>query len=261
MTAGARRRGAPPLVMLGVAVLAVALVGAVVLFLVGRNRIEHAVQGLARAPVGCDTTLEFSGTGTFIVFVETMGRIDQLDGGCDAPTTYDRRTAGVPDVTIEMIGPTAQEVALAPTDVAGYDVDGFAGTPSGEVEIGEGGRYVVRVSSSADDFAVAIGRDPERAARPLSVGAILMAVAGLVGGTTLMAVGVIRARRASPSPEDLDPSAPPRTFISDDGPPTAPPLAPPPPGSTVTPPSRNSPPWAPPSGDPVTRGWPDGESD
>ncbi|CAN5510998.1 hypothetical protein BH23ACT3_BH23ACT3_21200 [soil metagenome] len=244
--------------MLGAVVIVVALVGAVVMFLVGRSRIDQAVQGLARAPVGCDTTLEFSGTGTFVVFVETTGRIDQLDGGCDAPTTYDRRSAGVPAVTIEISGPASQDVAVTATDVEGYDIAGFTGTPSGEVEIGEDGRYVVRVSSPDDDFAVAIGRDPDRAARPLWIAAVLMTMAGLVGGATLVVIGITRSRRDSLPPEHLDQSPPP-AFVADVGAPTAPPLAPPP-GTTVTPPTQDPEPWAPPSGDPVAPPWSDEQS-
>jgi hypothetical protein len=248
--------GSRPFVALGVVVVLVAVVGAAVMFLVGRSRVDDAVRSLARAPVGCDTTLEFSATGTFVVFVETSGRIDQVDGGCDAPTTYDRRGAGVPDVMIELRGPTSQDVPVRPADVGDYDIEGFVGASTGEIEIDVAGRYVVRVSSTADDFAVAIGRDPESAARPLWIGAALIIMAGLVGGTSLVVVGIARGRRDETPANDSLP--PPPAFVPGGEIPSAPPLAPPPPGTIVSPLRGEPAPWPPPSGGSAATPPPDG---
>ncbi len=60
-------------VLFGLVVLLAGLGGAVVLYLLSQQRGDDAIRDLARAPVGCDTTLSFSDTGTFYVFIEHLG--------------------------------------------------------------------------------------------------------------------------------------------------------------------------------------------
>lgn len=238
-------RRSSALVWIGLAAVIMGLVGAVILFVLGQQRATDAVERLARAPVGCDTTLEFSGTGSFVVYVETRGRVDQLDGGCEAPTTYDRRTATTPDATIELTGPDGDQVAIDSSEAAGYDTDQFTGEPVGEVRIETSGRHLVRVTSDDDDFVVAIGRDPTSADTPFTVAAALVGLAGLISAATMLAIARAR-RRIEPSDEPPVDGAP--GFTPDAAPPTVVPLAPPPPGSVVAPPP--TPPWGPPTGPP-----------
>ena len=61
-------------VLFGLVVLLAGIAGAVVLYLLSQQRGDDAIRDLARAPVGCDTTLSFSDTGTFYVFVEHLGQ-------------------------------------------------------------------------------------------------------------------------------------------------------------------------------------------
>ena len=63
----------------------------------GERRSDN-VAAFARAPVGCDTTLDFEATGTFVLYIETSGEFDQLAGECDADRRYDRDPDDVPDL-------------------------------------------------------------------------------------------------------------------------------------------------------------------
>lgn len=237
------------LMLAGAVTIVAGLVAALVVFVVGQGRTDRAVENLARAPVGCDTTLEFSGTGSFVVYVETVGRIEQLEGGCDAPTAYDRRGAGTPDVSIELRGPAGEEVVLEPTTADGYATDAFVGEAMGEIRIDDAGRHLLRVMSDDEDFAVSVGRDPSGAAAPFTLAAVMVGLAGLVGGATLLAVAVAGNRRGPDDDRVVDETVP--QFEPDGRVPAAPPLAPPPPGAVVSPPPTGPlppPPPPPPSG-------------
>ena len=37
----------------------------------------------ARAPVGCETTLDFDRSGEFVLYIETTGQVDGIGGDCD----------------------------------------------------------------------------------------------------------------------------------------------------------------------------------
>ena len=232
-----------PLMLAGAVTVVAGLVAALVVFVVGQGRTDRAVENLARAPVGCDTTLEFSGTGSFVVYVETVGRIEQLEGGCDAPTAYDRRGAGTPDVSIELRGPAGEEVALEPTTADGYATDAFVGEAAGEVRIDAAGRHLLRVTSDDEDFVVSVGRDLSDVATPFTLAAVMVGLAGLVGGATLVAVAEAGSRRGPHDDRAVDEMPP---FEPDGRVPAAPPLAPPPPGAVVSPPPTDPLPPPPP---------------
>ncbi|MEX2627798.1 MAG: hypothetical protein WD225_13000 [Ilumatobacteraceae bacterium] len=247
------RRGRA-LVIVGVAMVVIGLVGAVALSLVARSRVDATVRDLARAPIGCDTTLEFSDTGAFVVFAETTGRIDELSGGCDVPDRYDRRSEDLPRVNVEMVGPDGSEVSVDDTDADEYDAAGFRGRPLGEVRIDAAGRHVVRVTSPDSGFAVAIGRDPATVGEPFTIAAVLVAALGVLGGGTMVAVGVVRGRRRPPDePASSAPQDEWRRPATPVAPPAAPPPPPPPPGAVAESPEPPPPgqPLPPPSGPPV----------
>lgn len=216
-----RRRGRA-LIVGGVVAVVVGLVAAAALSLVARHRVDATVRDLARAPVGCDTTLEFSTTGTFVVYVEIAGRMDDLAGGCDAPARYDRRAAPTPPVDVALVDPSGRDVALGPTDAASYDVAGFRGEPLGEISIDDAGRHVVRVTSPEGGFVVAVGRDPTGAGVVLTAMALAVAAAGVLGGGAATAVGVVRSRRDPPP----DPAASPPPPVGPPGSPLPPPTGP-----------------------------------
>jgi hypothetical protein len=186
-------------VLFGLLVLFAGLAGAVVLFVLSRQRGDDAIRDLARAPVGCDTTLSFSDTGTFYVFIEHLGSLDALDGDCETPEEYSRDPEDEPRVTITLTDGDGNEIELDRVgDEFTYSLDdSFAGTATRQVEIESTGDYVVTVESpDGDDFVVAIGRDPAAVANTMLVGALASAIAGIVLGLLLVLIGVRRGRRA-----------------------------------------------------------------
>lgn len=195
----ASRRAGRGTVLFGLLVLFAGLAGAVVLFLLARQRGDDAIGDLARAPVGCDTTLSFSDTGTFYVYIEHLGRIGALDGDCETRDEYSRDAEDEPRVTITLTDGDGNEVELDRLeDEFTYSLDdSFAGTATRQVEIESTGDYVVTVESTdGDDFVVAIGRDPGEVANTMRVGALAAAIVGVVLGLVLVLMGVRRGRRA-----------------------------------------------------------------
>jgi hypothetical protein len=184
-------------VLFGLFVLLVGLVGAVVLYLQSQQRTDDAIRDLARAPVGCDTTLSFSDTGTFYVYIEHLGTLERLDGDCETPDEYSRDADDPPTVEIVVLDSDDEEIDLDRLDEEfTYSLDdSFAGTATRQLEIESTGDYVVAVDSDEEDFVVAVGRDPGDAGTTMRWGAIASAVAGIVLGLGLVLVGVRRARR------------------------------------------------------------------
>ena len=194
----ASKRAGRGTVLFGLLVLLAGLAGALALFLLSDQRRDDAIKDLARAPVGCDTTLSFSDTGTFYVYVEHLGRLDTLDGDCETPDRYSRDPADEPQVRITLTDGSGGEVDLDRLDDEfTYSLDdSFAGTARRRVEIESTGDYVVTVESDdGEDFVVAIGRKPAEAANTLRRGALAAGIAGFVLGLGLVLAGMRRARR------------------------------------------------------------------
>jgi hypothetical protein len=215
-------------VLFGLLMLLAGLAGALVLFFLSGQRRDDAIKDLARAPVGCDTTLSFTDTGTFFVYVEHLGRLDSLDGDCESPDQYSRDPADEPQVTITLTDSSGNEVDLDRLDDEfTYSLDdSFAGTARRRVEIGSTGDYVVTVESDdGDDFVVAVGRKPADAANPMRLGAVAAGIGGVVLGIGLVLAGLRRARRGrrATTAHSARPEWPPGAL-----PPTAPPLMQPP---------------------------------
>lgn len=187
-------------VLFGLVVLLAGLGGAVVLYLLSLQRGEDAIRDLARAPVGCDTTLSFSDTGTFYVFIEHLGRLEEIDGDCDTTTDeYSRDPEDEPVVTITLVGEDGDQIELDRLDEEfTYSLDdSFAGTATRQFEIETTGDYVMTVESSdGDDFVVAVGRDPADLSNTMRIAALASGVAGVVLGGGLVLLGVRRGRRA-----------------------------------------------------------------
>lgn len=266
-----RRAG---VVAAGAAVVA-GMIAAIVLWVVADRRLDDAIAGFARAPVGCETTLTFQTAGEYVVHVETSGSLGPLSGGCDASAAYRRDDPTPPAVDLELLGPDGEPVSLADATGPDYDANGFVGTAVGVATIGEPGEYVLAVRSPEDGFAVAVGRDPDDDVAPLRVAAVSSLIAGLlVGGVVFVRSSRRRDDRpttwATPVPAETPgpktgvvmspPAVPgeplptaPRAFPSPTAP-TSP--APAPSTSSVPEPSTSSPPepstptdaerWAPP---------------
>ncbi len=223
-------------------VLLVGLIGAAVaLWVSSDQRRADNVAGFARAPVGCDTTLDFEATGTFVLYVETSGEFDQLAGECDAELRYDRDIDDVPVVNLTLVDPNGDEIDLVDADdvsyTASYDVDGFVGSAARTVEIDTPGDHVLTVVPTVGDpFALAVGRSPDDGVALLRWGAVAAAIAGLVLGGLLLVMG---SRRPSA------PIAPAGPWTPDDrGWPSSPPGFPIPPPTTgaTSPPGPPRPP-------------------
>ena len=164
--AGGKRN--PVLLVLG-AILAVA--GIVVgLVLIGRasSTVGDNVEQLGRAPAGCSTVLDFSETGTFLVFYEHKGTLPDLPGGCGGGgDTFDRGAGDAPRQTLSLRDANDDEVTIDDASGTSYRASGFAGEEIGTVKIDDAGRYTLSVSPrDAADAAVhdrdRQGPDPRR---------------------------------------------------------------------------------------------------
>lgn len=207
MAESSSRRGI--LIGLGALAIIAGLVAAVALWNIGGERRSDAVNGFARAPVGCDTTLDFVETGEYFVYVETAGQLDEIRGDCDVEGTYDVGS-GTPDVVISIVDPNGEPVDLdrSLSDVD-YDIDGFVGTAEFTIDIAETDDHVIRVESGDDDvFVVAIGRDPNDGVAVLRGGAAAVGILGLLLGIGLILLGArsSRARVAAPQWAPAPPS-------------------------------------------------------
>lgn len=267
MTERAGRRGW--MLALGVLVIVGALVAAVAMWIAGTNREADNVAGFARAPVGCETTLDFESTGTFLLYVETTGRFGVLAGACDAPPRYDLNAGDVPAVDVTLRDPDGDVIDLDDSGAVDYDTDGFVGTSIGEVQIESVGDHVLTVEPVGGDmFAVAVGRPPDQGVALLRWGAVSAAIGGLLLGGLLLVLG---SRRPPVTPAPVAPwtpdgggwpSSPPGFPVpppttgatGPPGPPRTPP-APTPPSSPPAPPATPIP-QGPPGSDPSPWGPP-----
>jgi hypothetical protein len=254
---GDRARRRTWMVVAGVVVLVGAVAVAISLWVASGQRRSDNVAGFARAPVGCDTTLDFEATGTFVLYVETSGEFDALPGECDVADRYDRDDVPSPDLVLT--DPEGIDVALGDASEASYDVDGFVGTAFRSVEIVDPGDHVLTVAPTpGGPFAISIGRSPDDGVTALRVGGVVVAIVGFVLGGLLLVLGGRRpsvptssttawtpSEPAWPSSPPGFPAPPPTTGAT--GPPiSAPPSPPPPPGPPRTGGHTGSP-WGPPS--------------
>ena len=272
MAERAGRRGW--MLMVGVLLLVGFLGVGVALWIGAGERRSDNVASFARAPVGCDTTLDFEVAGTFVLYTETSGEFDRLAGECDADRRYDRDPQDVPDLVLTMLDPDGEPVEFGEADPVGYDVDGFVGTATRSVQIVTPGDHVLTVAPTAGDpFAVAVGRSPDEGVTLLRTGAAVAAIVGLVLGGVFLVLGSRRGptpsapvapwtpdARGWPASPPGFPVPPPTTgATAPAGPPLAAPPSPPSsppsslrPGTHVAPEPGDEPrsPWAPPPSPP-----------
>ncbi|MFW2334927.1 hypothetical protein [Ilumatobacter sp.] len=250
---GVKSQGRGTAAALGLFLLFAGLVGGGVLYVVAQRRPAQSVEGFARAPVGCTTTLDFTETGTFYVY-EEVGSAAGIAGG-------DCQPVADPSASFEAVF-TGD---LAPSDVTAddsisYDVDGFDGRSIQRVEITETGQYSVAVTGNDLTVVAALGRDPDDGVDGLTRAASVVAIAGVVLGLLLLVLSGRRSKRAAtvappagpgwPSSatdgDSADAPWPPEAPRLDQVPvnPHAPDVTPQPDPAPVVPPA----PWQPPSG-------------
>jgi hypothetical protein len=228
--------------VLGLAALAIGVIGGVALWLIAAKRYDDAVASLAPAPAGCDTTLVFDRTGTYTFFVETTGRVGEIDGDCAADeASYDHPDDDPPRVELALFGPDGEEIDLDRADGPSYDRAGAIGRGVRTADIEADGEYVLSVTSDVDDVVVRVGRDPAGGVTPLRIGAVAVLAAGIV----LAILAFLRGRAQWTIPAEPGPSAgvwqpegPPTRPIAPPyaNPPTPPPYAPPGSGRPLPPP-------------------------
>ncbi len=227
--------------------IVVGVVAALAMWIAASDRRSEAIAGFARAPVGCDTTLDFADTGEYLVFVETTGRLEQIRGDCDVAGEFDVGV-DVPPVEITIVDPDGDAVELTDaTESVDYADDGFVGSAEFALDISDSNDHVIRVETPGDDvFAVAVGRDPDAGVGALRIGALAVGFAGL-----LLGLGAIVRGTRRPVPEVDETWQPAPVGWGGDG------FAPPGPpvfGEPQGPPSRAAPSAAPPPARPVPTG-------
>ena len=253
---GVRSQGRGTAAAVGLFLLFAGLVGGGVLYVVAERRPAQSVEGFARAPVGCTTTLDFTETGTFYVYEEVGTAAGVADGNC--------QPVAVPGADFEVVFTGDLTPVTATTDDSNsYDVDGFDGRSILRVELAQTGQYSVAVTGSDLTVVAALGRDPDDGVDGLVRAAVIVAIGGVALGLLLLVLSGRRSKKAATvSPPD-GPGRVPSSIPDSRGPdPTGaawPPEAPrvdqapinphaPPPTPEPEPPA-SGPSWQPPSGE------------
>ncbi|MEP6295680.1 MAG: hypothetical protein ABJ382_00005, partial [Ilumatobacter sp.] len=190
MSGSSSRRGV--WIALGAISIVAGLVGAVLLWNGASQRRSNTVESFARAPIGCDTTLDFIEPGEYLLFLETAGTLDGVRGTCDVEGAFDNSDGDAPDVDIMLFDPDSNEIDF--DSISGdveYDEGNFRGVAIGSVEIEDTDDHVIRVEAEGVDdvFAVAVGRDPNDGVAALRIGAVAAGLIGLLVGLALVLNG------------------------------------------------------------------------
>ncbi|HEX2785047.1 MAG TPA: hypothetical protein VHN36_15795 [Ilumatobacteraceae bacterium] len=238
---------------------------------------EDAVKAMARAPVGCTTTLVFDKPATFTIYIETKGKLGDLGGDCEANgSSYQHSGDKLPKVSLSLVtSSSGDELDLQRGTTASYDAAGYVGTGYRTVKIEQAGNYRLNVESDDSDFAVSIGKNPKDDSEQLKTIGGGVALGGVVLGLIFLLLGLRRRRAPAAAPTGAFPTGPmapwtPSPYApAPTGPPSPPqhpgyrtesvPGQPPirlaeqPPGTGFAPPSLAPP--APPPPPPSNSGW------
>ena len=273
---GKRRKG---LIVLGLILLIGGFLGGGAMVYKSMSNYEDAVKALARAPVGCTTTLVFDKPATFTIYIETKGKLGDLGGDCEANgSSYAHSSDKLPKVSLSLVTTSSgDELDLQRGTTASYDVAGYVGHGYRTVKIEEAGNYRLNVESDDSDFAVSIGKNPKDDSDQLKTIGGGVALGGVVLGLIFSLLG-LRRRQTAAAPTDgripVGPMAPwtPTPYApAPTGPPSPPqhpgyrtesvPGQPPirlaeqPPGTGFAPPSIALPTPGPPPPPPSHSGW------
>jgi hypothetical protein len=235
--------------------------GGAAAFVTAGSQTEDAVKGLARAPVGCTTTLAFDKSGTFVVFVEMKGSIGSVRGDCSSTdSTYARTDSALPDVTLSLVDDSGDEVGLDDDPGVSYNVSGFAGSSINSVTIDAPGTFELTVAADESDFVIAVGKNPKSGGGTLKTIGLAAMIAGAALGLAMVVLGLRRKPTAPGGPPAATAGAAPQQWATQQPPPaqqpapaayTAPPPAMPQPNYN---PAPQQPLPAPPP--PAPGGWP-----
>ncbi|MEO7369754.1 MAG: hypothetical protein ABIZ69_02760, partial [Ilumatobacteraceae bacterium] len=148
---GKRRKG---LIVLGLILLVGGLLGGGAVATKGMSNYKDAVKSMARAPVGCTTTLVFDKPANFTIYAETKGKLGQLNGDCHANgTDYTHAGDKLPKFALTLVDSKGATLDLQRGVSASYDVGGYVGTAVRTVKITSAGTYRLDVESGDTDFA------------------------------------------------------------------------------------------------------------
>ena len=193
---------------LGVGLLLGFLVAAVGLWIGADRLYDNNVAGFARAPVGCDTTLDFDRTGEFFLYVETTGRLDAVRGDCGASMTYERK-GEPPQVQVVLRDPSGEVVEMESSPGLHYDTGEYVGRSSRIVQIADVGDHILTVGAvEGAEFVVAIGRDPDDGVGLMRWGAFAALIAGLLLGGLFLVLGSRRSVAEATDPAPWRPMTP-----------------------------------------------------
>jgi hypothetical protein len=185
-----KSRGRGTAAAFGLLLVLAGLAGGTVLYVLSVQRPDQAIDGFARAPIGCTTTLEFTETGTFYVFQERGTAVPVPEGGCQ-PIADASQTFG-----FELRGPDGP-VPLGAEGTLSYDTDDFSGVSAARVQIDTPGQYEIVVVGDDAGVVAAIGRDPHDGVSELRQLAIMVAAVGVILGAVLLVLSGRRSKRAA----------------------------------------------------------------
>jgi hypothetical protein len=185
----------------GIVAILLGVVVGLAVWTVADQRLADAVDGLARAPIGCDTVLDFDEGGTYVLFVETKGELDDVRGDCEVDTRIDWTSDELPTVTLTLADPEGSDVDLESDDGVSYDAGDAAGESIYSVDIETPGDHTLRVESDDSGFAIAVGRDPNNGVLALRAVALVALAVGVVFGAVLL-IGSRRRRADRPASTD-----------------------------------------------------------
>jgi hypothetical protein len=226
----AKRKRRKGLMLLGIGLLVGGVVGGGFAVLQSKSNYESEVKSLARAPVGCTTTLVFDKPAEFVVYIETKGKISDLSGDCQGNgSSYDRSNGQPPKISLTLLDADNAVVDFSRASSASYDAAGFIGTQVRTLKITNAGTYHLDVESPDKDFAIAIGKNPQADRKTLRMIGAAIVLAGVVLGLLCLLLGLRRRPPALASGRPGSPMGPlpgwtPGPYAG--GPPTAPPTHP-----------------------------------
>jgi hypothetical protein len=193
---GPRRKG---LIIAGALTLLGGGGGGLALLASAGSTYTKAVEGMARAPIGCTTALEFDEAGEFFIYIETKGRFTDVGGNCGTDDDYEFDDDDLPRVRLDLVDDDGDEVDLDRDKSASYDVSGFVGTSIQRFEIEDPGSYLLRVESAYEDFGIAVGRNPQEDVAGAATIGLIVAAAGVLIGGLLLVLG-LRRKPVVPTP-------------------------------------------------------------
>lgn len=216
---GVKSKGRGLAATFGLLLVLAGVAGAAAFWWMAERRPEQAVEGFARGPVGCTTTLEFTDTGRFYIYEELAGS--------DASTTTDCEPVAIAGEAFSFQLFDGGRAIVTRDDASiTYDTEVGIGTSAAWVEIDTPGRYDLVVRGSDPAVVAAVGRDPDEGVDDLRRGAVAVGVVGVVLGVLMLLLAGRRSKKAAtyatPTGPGWGPGQVRATDVRADWPPVAP---------------------------------------